>query len=159
MLHFNHKCNQKGFTIIELLVVLAIIAMLASAALAFYSQVRLKARDATREQNIKTIQTALNLYATNARTYPVSSAPGPCSPLPPANCSNISSCGEAITSSSGAGQTLVQDGSLPSIPTDPINQGNYKFYYSSNGLTYVLSYCLETDSIPQKSSGLNQATP
>lgn len=156
---FKIQDSGPGFTIIELLVVLAIIAMLASAALALFSQVRVKARDATREQNIKTLQTALNLYATTARSYPVSSSPGPCSPLPPANCANISSCGEQITNASQTGQALIQSGSIPSIPADPINRGNYQFYYSSDSLSYALSYCLETDSIPQKSPGLNQATP
>ncbi len=149
--------RRNGFTIIELLVVVAIIAMLASAALALFSQVRVKARDATREQNTKTLQTALNLYATNSRKYPASSVLGTCTPS--ADCSTISSCGEPITNTSQAGSLLVQDGSLPSIPADPINQGNYKFYYSSDSLSYTISYCLETSSIPQKSAGLNQATP
>lgn len=147
-----------GFTVIELLVVVAIIAMIASAALALLSVERARARDATREQNIKTLQTALNLYAVNARTYPSSSVLGTC--VPSADCSSIATCGEAITDASQAGRTLVLDGSAPAIPKDPINQGNYKFYYSSSGSSYTISYCLETDSVlGKKASGLYQAAP
>ncbi|HTE49192.1 MAG TPA: type II secretion system protein [Candidatus Paceibacterota bacterium] len=57
--------NKKGFTLIELLVVVAIIGLLASIVLASLNTARAKARNAKRAQDIKTMQTVLELYRSN----------------------------------------------------------------------------------------------
>ena len=57
--------NKKGFTLIELLVVVAIIGLLASIVLASLNTARAKTRNAKRAQDIKTMQTVLELYRSN----------------------------------------------------------------------------------------------
>ena len=58
-----NKNKNKGFTLIELLVVIAIIGLLSSIVLASLSATRSKARDTKRIGEMKTIETALTLYA------------------------------------------------------------------------------------------------
>jgi len=66
--------NKKGFTLIELLVVVAIIGILATIVLSSLSSARERARDATRLSDIRTIQTALELYNLETGSYPVTAS-------------------------------------------------------------------------------------
>lgn len=134
--------GRRGFTIIELLVVSAIIALIASSVFVLLSQARAKGRDATREQHIKTIQSALESFYTNARRYPV------CNP------------GEFITGQDCISVPLVNAEAIVASPRDPLNQGNYRYFYeSAAGADYMITYYLETGEVPGKSAGRNQATP
>lgn len=66
-LNVSHK---KGFTLIELLVVIAIIGLLASIVLVSMQGVRGKARDSRRMQELKQLQTAVELYYDKYESYP-----------------------------------------------------------------------------------------
>ena len=61
----------RGFTIIELLIVMALIALLASLVLATIGSTRERSRDARREADIKEIQNALDLYSVTNRAFPI----------------------------------------------------------------------------------------
>ncbi len=61
---------KKGFTLVELLAVIAIIGILASVVLASLSTARRKARDARRVADIKQLQLAVELYADSSGIYP-----------------------------------------------------------------------------------------
>ncbi|MEK7082307.1 MAG: type II secretion system protein [Patescibacteria group bacterium] len=132
--------RRKGFTIIELLVVIAIIGMIGSLAFIQMQGARARGRDAQREKEIKTIQSALTLHVTNKRAFPVYSGP--------------------ITGRDSLSVELIASDSAPAVPHDPLNAGVYMYAYDSeNGQTYVLTYTLETDSIPGKAKGAQTVSP
>lgn len=63
--------RKLGFTLIELLVVASIISLISSMILAALSSARGKARDAKRVRDLQQLRTALELYYTDFRTYPI----------------------------------------------------------------------------------------
>ena len=63
---------KRGFTLIELLVVVAIIGMLSSVVLASLNTARSTARTTTAVQDLKQLQTALELYYNDNNAYPSS---------------------------------------------------------------------------------------
>jgi len=68
--------NQKGFTLIELLVVIAIIGILSSLVLVSMSGARAKARDARKMDDLKNVNTALNIFYNTYERMPRNYNPG-----------------------------------------------------------------------------------
>jgi general secretion pathway protein G len=62
--------GQKGFTLVELLLVIAIIGMLASIVMITVSQARQKGRDAIRIAEGRSVETALEIYYNDHNRYP-----------------------------------------------------------------------------------------
>lgn len=67
---FSLKRNNKGFTIIELLIVIVIIGILATIIIATYSSLQSKARNAKRQSDITAIQGQIELYYGSNNHYP-----------------------------------------------------------------------------------------
>lgn len=67
--------NEKGFTLIELLVVIAIIGLLSTLAVVSLSTARVKARDAKRQSDARTLQSAIEMYITDSATGSEPSVP------------------------------------------------------------------------------------
>ena len=63
--------NQRGFTLIELMVVITIISLLTSIVLTSLSTARVKTRDSVRIQTVKEVQKALELYYSDNGRYPL----------------------------------------------------------------------------------------
>ena len=63
--------NKKGFTLIELIVVIAIIGTLTGLIVNNLNDARARARDAKRKQDLGSFKTALRLYYNDNQTYPV----------------------------------------------------------------------------------------
>lgn len=130
---------HKAFTLIELLVVIAIIGILASVVVVNVGSARIKAWDAKRMSDIKSIETALELYFDDNGQYPVTTCEG-------SNSAEWSYC--AISSLN----TSLVPKYLPSIPDDPQNPGSggyrYNDYYtlSADGSAYKLFAHVETPS-------------
>ena len=131
--------SRAGFTIVELLVVTAIIVMIGSLALVQFQGYRSRARDVEREQEIGSLHKALALFVANARTFPIASG--------------------AITGADPLSLALLEAGTIQAIPRDPLSTGEYVYTYESSGPIYMLTYTLETDSIPGKKKGLQTAGP
>lgn len=139
--------KNKAFTLIELLVVIAIIGLLAAIVSVSVNNARVKARDAQRKADLKTIQTALAMYYDQYDHYPTTSISWQfsTSAQPWIRCTTCSGTGETTTSISQY---------LPQVPTDPINNtnspwwtGRYTYAYRSpNGQTYDLVGQLESAS-------------
>ena len=68
--------KQKGFTFIELLVVVTISALLMGAAMVGYSSISRRSRDTRRRTDIETIRSALELYRSENGSYPLSVSEG-----------------------------------------------------------------------------------
>lgn len=64
------KYKQKAFTLIELMLVLAIIGLLASVILLALTQTRIKGRDSKRVQDVKNLIKGMELYFSENNTYP-----------------------------------------------------------------------------------------
>jgi len=111
--------NKNGFTLIELLVVVAIIAMLTSIIMAALGDAQAKARDTRRLQDVKTIQTAINMYQ-NANNEN----------FPPAGNSRSADFLSA----------LISQKYLPIKLSDPINSDDYYYNYLTDSPS-ILSYC------------------
>lgn len=137
---FRRSGFQTGFTIIEMLVVIAIMTMLGSLIFTQIAGARARQRDTKREQDIKTLQNALAIYVINNKIYPVASG--------------------ALTGTDAASVALINQETIQQIPKDPFNIGTYRYVYdSADGSTYTLTYYLETDTISGKSSGQQVAGP
>lgn len=115
--------NKKAFTLVELLVSLAIIALLATLSIISYSDVRQSAKDLERLNAVKQIQLALDLYRRNLGFYPATL---------------------------DFGGTLSDEETiyLKKIPTNPWPENETicpvaEFSYSSDGRFYYLEFCLE----------------
>lgn len=64
--------KRSGFTLMELLIVIAIIGVLASLAAVSYSSAQRRARDSQRQSDLKAIQNALEqYYADHDGNYPI----------------------------------------------------------------------------------------
>ncbi len=72
----KNKTNKSGFTLIELLVVIAIIGLLSSIVLASLNTARTKAQDAARMSDVKSLETAMEMYYQDNGGYPTSNGSG-----------------------------------------------------------------------------------
>ena len=67
------KTNRhRGFTIVELLIVIVVIAILASISIVAYNGIQQRARDTQRAQDMKTIAKALEMYYADNGRFPTS---------------------------------------------------------------------------------------
>lgn len=104
---------KKGFTLIEMLVVISLIGILASLVLVSYTSTQKQARDTQRKSDLKQYQTALEQYANkNNGLYP------------------------AYPSGTNANGTLCTSYlALTSCPADPKDTPPYIYRYISDGTT------------------------
>lgn len=130
--------NKNGFTILELLISVAIIALLSSIILVGISSIKERSRDTRRMSDVNEIQKALNLYFTNHNTFPVF-------PI------EITITGEDAFST-----VLENEKLITAVPMDPMPSfGSYKYQSNTTGTNFYLNFCLETNTIPKYTKGCN----
>lgn len=129
--------NKKGFTILELLVSIAIISVLAAVVLATVTGIKARSRDGKRMSDTREIVKALNLYSNNHGKFPI---------VP----SEIT-----ITSEDAFSLELEGDLVITNVPRDPLYPSTeYKYgYTSADGNSFTLSFCLETNTIKNFNQG------
>ena len=145
------KQNKKGFTLIELLVVIAIIGILSTLAVVSLGSARLKARDAKRLSDIRSTQSALEIFNTDNPTigYPLVSG------VTSGTAANIETyClddGSATPGWKASGCTTP----LITLPADP-GLGSNVYSYAVPALVapstvstpYSLNFVLEASTLP-----------
>jgi prepilin-type N-terminal cleavage/methylation domain-containing protein len=117
------KTTREGFTLIEILIVVAIIAILASVVLVGLGPTQQAGRDARRISDLSEVQNGLELYYNAKGQYP-------------APASGAWSAGLA-SSLTGAGV------GVSSVPNDPSSNRTYQYWYSTGQTSYVLGAQLE----------------
>ena len=130
--------TRRGFTLVELLIVIAIIAVLSTLAVAGLTVARSKARDTKRTADIAQLQKAFSLYATSASAYPVAASE------------------LCIDGTDAVATTLKTSGVMTIVPGDPIAKSTLPAaaaggahcyaYQSATGTTYALKYYQERAS-------------
>src|SRR2546422_7227433 len=65
------RWNARGFTLIELMIVVAIIGVLVSIAVPLYANVTARSRIAKAQADIRSLVTAVSMYQSHMSTYPI----------------------------------------------------------------------------------------
>jgi len=128
---------KKGFTLVELLVVIAIIALLSTLSVVALNSARAKARDARRLSDIKQIRTALEMYFDSNMAYP---DPTASTTLGTGTMACLTSTG--WTTTAGCTGTIF----MQKVPTDPQNPPRVYQYAKVDATHYRISYYSEGSS-------------
>lgn len=122
--------RERGFTLVELLIVIAIIGILSTLLTANFIGVRQRSRDSQRKADLRQMQSALELYRADSGIYPTTV------PNCPSGTPTSLKTPDCTTS------TYMQK-----VPKDP---GGVSYTYFSNGTTYTITACLENANDSEK---------
>lgn len=146
----NQANKRRGFTIVELLIVIVVIGILAAISSFAYNGIQGRARDAKRQTDLASVLQGLELYYIDTGGYPNCSG-GTYQPGLASGYGTLVSCLASLAPKY-----------IPSTINDPLNIGSYQYQYAfgyrkltSTGFTgdlsdnYILGAKLETSSAPQ----------
>jgi prepilin-type N-terminal cleavage/methylation domain-containing protein len=133
--------SKKGFTLVELLVVISIIALLSTIAIVSLGSARAKARDTARIADMKQVSTALEQFYADQGGYPIEPAVMGTTTYEIGQTADKALCnlngtpgGLSWNTLSACGTNTVYMGNIPAAPTPPAK-------VACNALTPVANFC------------------
>lgn len=122
--------DQRGFTLLEMMVVVAIIAVLAGVLIPNFSRARSQAQTSACVGNEKIIATALELYFTDKQSYPATATIG------------------------GSGSTFMtaMSGYMNQTPIDPAAGASGYYSYTNTSSGGVYSYNIDCPGVHDPST-------
>ncbi|MDD2871719.1 MAG: type II secretion system protein GspG [Candidatus Gracilibacteria bacterium] len=133
----NYFCFKLGFTLVELIVVITILAILGTVAFISLQGYSENARDSTRISDISSMKSSLELYQLDAGKYPL-----------PTQGVNITYSGAIVWNQGTFGETVFANvEKLNKIPTDPLTDKEYTYSVISTRNEYEISGVMEGDTI------------
>lgn len=123
---FNHLSIQSGFTLLEIIIAMAIVAIVSGALWGNFFSSLSKGRDSRRKQDVQAVAKALELYYADGRAYPTA----------------LPSWGAPFANQSNTAVIYMQK--LPNDPAYP----NATYCYTSTGAFYKLYANLENKGDP-----------
>jgi prepilin-type N-terminal cleavage/methylation domain-containing protein len=130
---YKGKFSNKGFTLMELLIVVAIIGLLASMILVGLSSFRTRGRDARRVADVKQVQNGLEIYYAKENKYP------------DVQYSGIPGEGADISWNAMIEAIRIADIGITQVPQDPLGVSRSYAYSTEPGnpQSYVIGVALE----------------
>ncbi len=129
--------NARGFTLVELLIVISILGILTTLVMVNLGGARGSARDAQRMSDLKTIQTALEAYFNDYGCYPAQGS---------ADCLEKANWSGTVESNDESGWNVLESALVPrylaQIPEDPLNSENFYYEYGNVGKSSNVGYDL-----------------
>jgi len=116
--------KSQGFTLIEILVVITLLAILATIIVNSYVSTLKKGRDSRRKQDLEQVSRALELYYADNNVYPAT----------------LSWDSPLVNS-----QVVPTKLYMKRLPSDPANTDTLEYLYETDGTYYRLFTCLEND--------------
>ncbi len=114
--------SRNGFTLMELLIVVAIIGVLAAVIIFSLKDAKSKGLDARRLTDMRSLAEAVNLYQNNHNND-----------FPPADPVDATGWATSYGNATTFMNNLVTDGDMPALIIDPINSTQYQAYYYRPG--------------------------
>ncbi len=148
-----NKATAKGFTIVELLIVIVVIAILAAITVVAFNGIQDRAYAAKAGSAVDSALKVLELYKVDNGGYPITGGEYVCigqqaSDYPAESGFTAGSCGPEMNTSSTLNSALSEYTKQPlsgTLPVVTISGASYRgiFYYSSGGEYAELSYALK----------------
>ncbi|MCX6740274.1 MAG: prepilin-type N-terminal cleavage/methylation domain-containing protein [Candidatus Parcubacteria bacterium] len=127
--------SQRGFSLIELLIVIAIIILLGIISVVALNDQRGKARDAKRISDIRQVRTALEFYYSDENEYPVT-----ITPIILGDISAQKLCSKKAGAFLPAETPCDQANPyMPLVPKDPLASGKYSYTGIAEGYDIVFT--------------------